>query len=79
MEVAQTHLRLDPFSIPIARGYLGLAHYMLKQYDKALPFLREFASLAPDHLPGHLWLASTYVQFGADGESARRSGRGPAP
>ena len=64
VEVAQTHLRLDPFSIPIARGYLGLAHFMLKQYETALPILREFVSLAPDHLPGHLWLASTYVHLG---------------
>ena len=64
VEVAQSHLRLDPFSLPIARGYLGLAYYMLKRYDDALPLLRDFVSLAPNHPPGHLWLASTYAQMG---------------
>ena len=64
VEVAQLHLRLDPFSLPIARGYLGLAYYMLKKYDDALPLLRDFVSLAPNHPPGHLWLASTYAQTG---------------
>ena len=41
-----------------------LAYYMLKKYDDALPLLRDFVSLAPNHPPGHLWLASTYAQTG---------------
>jgi adenylate cyclase len=64
VDVARSHLRLDPFSLPIARGYLGLAHYMLKDYEVALPILREFVAVAPNHPPGHLWLASTYAQLG---------------
>lgn len=64
VEVARSHLRLDPFALPIARGYLGLAHYMLKDYETALPILQEFVALAPDHQPGRLWLASTYAQLG---------------
>lgn len=64
VEVAQAHLRLDPFALPIARGYLGLAHYMLKEYETALSILQEFVSLAPNHQPGRVWLASTYAQLG---------------
>ena len=64
VQVARAHLDLDPFSLPIARGYLGLAYYMLKRYDEALPRLREFVALAPNHPPGHIWLASTYAQLG---------------
>ena len=64
VDVAQSHLRLDPFALPIARGYLGLAHYMLKDYETALTILQEFVSLAPNHQPGRLWLASTYARLG---------------
>lgn len=64
VDVAQSHLRLDPFALPIARGYLGLAHYMLKDYETALAILQEFVSLAPNHQPGRLWLASTYARLG---------------
>jgi len=35
------HMRLDPFYAPIAPGALGFAYYMLKQYEDALPPLRE--------------------------------------
>lgn len=64
VEIARSHIRLDPFVLPIARGYLGLAYYMLKDYETALPILQEFVALAPNHQPGRIWLASTYAQLG---------------
>ena len=70
VEVARAHLRLDPFCLPIAQAYLGLAFYFLRQYESARSELRDFVSRAPNHTPGRLWLAATYARLG-DLESAR--------
>jgi TolB-like protein/DNA-binding SARP family transcriptional activator len=64
IEVARTHMRLDPFYPPLAAGWLGFAYYMLRQYSEALPLLRECVSRAPDLHSGHAWLAATYAQLG---------------
>ena len=64
IEVAERHMRLDPFYVPAAPGSLGFAHYMRKQYSQALPFLRECVSRAPNLRAGHGWLAATYAQLG---------------
>jgi adenylate cyclase len=64
IEAVERHMRLDPFYAPLAPGWLGLAHYMLKQYSQALPLLRESVSRAPTFLAGHCWLAATYAQLG---------------
>src|SRR5262249_24352252 len=37
----ERHMRSDPFYVPLAPGWLGLARYMLKQYAQALPPMRE--------------------------------------
>jgi adenylate cyclase len=62
--VARRHMRLDPFYVPLAPGWLGLAHYMLKAHAEALPPLRECVTRAPDLRGGHLWLAAAYAQLG---------------
>ena len=54
----------DPFYVPLAPGWLGFAHYMLKQYSQALPLLRECVSRAPNLRAGRVWLAVTYAQLG---------------
>jgi adenylate cyclase len=64
MEVAKAHMRLDPFCLPIAQGYLGHALYSLKQYEGSASVLRDFVSRAPNHTPGRLWLAAAYAQLG---------------
>jgi adenylate cyclase len=64
IEVVERHMRLDPFYVPLAPGWLGLAHYMLKQYPQALPLLRECTIRAPNLRAVHLWLAATYAQLG---------------
>jgi adenylate cyclase len=43
---------------------LGLAHYALKDYSKALPSLRELASQVPNMRQGHVWLAANLAQLG---------------
>jgi adenylate cyclase len=60
----QRHMRLDPFYAPLAPGWLGLAHYMLKQYAPALAPLRECAAQAPNARLGRWGLAIAYAQLG---------------
>ncbi len=68
------HMRLDPYYVPLAPVWLGVAHYVLEAYAEALPPLQECVSRAPDLRTGHLWLAATYAQCGkleeARGEAA---------
>ena len=64
VEVADTIVRLDPFYVPIAGGFRGLAYYMLKRYDTAMASLSEAAGRSPRHRPVRQWLAATYGQVG---------------
>ena len=64
IDVAKAHLRIDPFALPIARGYLGLAYLMLRRYSEALAPLSEFVSQAPNHRPGRVWLIVAYAHLG---------------
>ena len=57
-------MRLDPYYPPLVPGFLGFAHYFLKQYTKGLPLLNESTSRAPNQRGPHLWLAATYAQMG---------------
>jgi adenylate cyclase len=60
----ERHMRLDPFYAPLAPGWLGLAHYMLKQYTLALAPARECAAQLPNLRLGHHGLAAAYAQLG---------------
>jgi adenylate cyclase len=64
IEAVERHMRLDPFYPPLAPAFLGFAHYMLKQYSQALPWLRECASRSPNLRAGHCFLAATYARLG---------------
>jgi tetratricopeptide (TPR) repeat protein len=57
-------MRLDPFYPAFAPFWSALAYYMLEQYEKALPLLREAVARAPNLHHGHLWLAATCIQLG---------------
>jgi len=63
VNVGEAHLLVDPFTLPVARGWLGLAYYMLRRYPEAVARLREFALQAPNH-PGRLWLGAAYARMG---------------
>src|SRR5580698_4401385 len=39
IEVLKNHMRLDPFYVPLAPHWLGVAYYTLKQYSDALSAL----------------------------------------
>src|SRR5262249_22694358 len=64
VEVLSAHMRLDPFYVPLAPHWMGLAHYTLRQYATALSNLKECALRAPNYGAVHLWLAATYVRLG---------------
>jgi adenylate cyclase len=71
--VAERHMRLDPFHVPLTLGWLGLAHYMRNDYSQALPRLQECAARAPDLRGAHLWLAAAYAQLGRFDEAHREA------
>jgi len=64
VEVLKTHMRLDPFYVPLAPHWLGLAHFTLRQYPEALAALGECAIRAPNYGAVHLWLAATHARMG---------------
>jgi adenylate cyclase len=64
IQVLKTHMRLDPFYVPLAPHWLGLAHFTLKQYPEALAALSECALRAPNYGAVHLWLAATHARMG---------------
>jgi len=68
--IAHTQMRLDPFHPHFAPLIIGVAHYLLKQYDEAQRWLREASGRAPNHQYGHAFLAATYAQLGQS-EGAR--------
>jgi adenylate cyclase len=70
IRVLKNHMRLDPFYVPLAPHWLGVAHYTLEQYSEALAALSECAVRAPKYGAVHLWLAATYARLGQT-EAAR--------
>jgi adenylate cyclase len=64
VEVIEASMRLDPFYPAAASMWLAFARYMLKQYERALPALRDCVSRAPTLRAGHTLLAATYAQLG---------------
>jgi adenylate cyclase len=64
IEAIKRHMRLDPFYVPLAPVWLGVAHYLMKAYAEAMPPLQECVSRAPGLRTGHLWLAANYAQLG---------------
>ena len=75
VEVLKKHMRLDPFYVPLAPHWLGLAYYALKQYSQALPLLRECALRAPNYGAVHLWLAATHVRLGQMADAAAEAAK----
>jgi adenylate cyclase len=64
IDVINRYMRLDPLYAPFASSLLGSAHYMLKEYEQALPLLLECVSMSPNWRLGHVFLAATYAQMG---------------
>jgi adenylate cyclase len=69
----QMHMRLDPYYIAMAGGWVGASYYHLGRYEEAIPPLREWIARAPDQRGGHRWLAATYAQLGRVVEAGREA------
>jgi adenylate cyclase len=64
IKVTDALVRLDPFYMPLAAGFLGLARYMLREYEPAVVALVEAAGRSPRHRSVRQWLAAAYAQTG---------------
>src|SRR5262245_30796613 len=64
IDVINAYIRLDPLYAPFASGFLGLAHYMLKQYVEALPIQLDCVSRSPNVRGSRTLLAMIYAQMG---------------
>jgi adenylate cyclase len=64
IDVCDRLFRLDPFYQPLAAGFLGLANYLLRRYQRALVPLVDAAGRAPRQRAIRQWLAATYAQLG---------------
>ena len=75
LQVLKSHMRLDPFYVPLAPHWLGLAYYTLRQYPEALTALSECALRAPNYGAVHLWLAATHARMGQMGAARAEAGK----
>jgi adenylate cyclase len=64
IEVADRHMRLDPFYPPHVLHMSGLAHYMLGQYSDAESRERACVARSPKHRAAHAVLAATCARLG---------------
>jgi adenylate cyclase len=69
IEVLKASMRLDPFHGPLLLFYLGVAHFMLKEYTHALAIMRDFVAQAPVRPWGHAMLAAIFAQLGREEEA----------
>jgi adenylate cyclase len=69
VEILTNHMRLDPFYVPLAPHWMGLANYTLRKYSLALTYLQQCALRAPNYGAVHLWLAATYARLGRIGDA----------
>jgi adenylate cyclase len=60
----QRHIRLDPFFPPQALMTEGLAHFIQRHYEEALPPFREMVDRAPNFRNGRMLLAAAYGHLG---------------
>jgi adenylate cyclase len=63
IEVAEAHMRVDPFYPPFALFISGFALYMLDQYLDAVLLLGAGVLRAPNARFGHAALAAAYVRL----------------
>jgi adenylate cyclase len=66
LDLLHTYMRLDPFHPPLVHFFVGVAHFVLGDYSRALEVLGAYVSRAPQ-LPfssAWSWLAATHAQLG---------------
>ncbi len=60
--------RMNPHSSPFYEFTLGLAHYVLENYDKAIAAFKRGCAMNGTFPPNYMYLASTYAQVGMEKE-----------
>ena len=60
----EVHMRRDPFYLPVAPVWAGVANYLIERYAEALPLLRDCVLRAPNFFHARGWLAATHAQLG---------------
>jgi adenylate cyclase len=63
------HMQLDPFYPPQALMTEGLAHFVQRHYEQALPPFREMVDRAPNFRNGRMLLAAAYGHLGKSQEA----------
>ena len=64
------YIRLDPFFPPQALMFEGLAHFVQRRYEEALPPFREMVDRAPNFRNARMMLAAAYGHLGKTHEAA---------
>jgi adenylate cyclase len=64
IEVSRAYMRADPFAPATASGWLGGAHYMLKDYSRAKAILTDCVARMPRARFARVFLAATSAQLG---------------
>jgi adenylate cyclase len=64
IETFRAYMRADPFAPVTASGWMGAAHYMLKDYARARTILIDCAARMPMARFVHVFLAATCAQLG---------------
>jgi tetratricopeptide (TPR) repeat protein len=65
VDVLRASMRLDPFHGPLPLFFLGVAHFMLREYAQALTIARDFVAQAPVRPWGHALVAMIHAEMGA--------------
>ncbi len=60
--------RMNPHSSPFYEYTLGLAHYVLKDYDKAVAAFNRGCAMSTTFLPNFIYLCTTYAMLGMEKE-----------
>ena len=64
IEVSRAYMRADPFAPATASGWMGGAHYLLKDYSRARAILTDCVARMPLARFGRVFLAATCAQLG---------------
>jgi adenylate cyclase len=67
---AKKAIRLDPFPTITGFHWLGRAYFMTGQYDEAILTFKKALGVSPNYLPGHAFLAASYISLGRETEAA---------
>jgi adenylate cyclase len=71
LEMLEKAISLDTFAPPTWEFNVGVAHYLLRQYDEALSNLNRMIVRSPKFGPAYLWRACVLLELG-QAEDARK-------